>query len=94
LVCADEELRDALNGQPQPLRRRRLNLYLGGLNLIEGQIAELEAMIAEAMTAHQDGVVRLSELPGLRATTIPRHSVKDSRGHTLQVIAWALISIL
>jgi transposase len=63
--ATDEELRDALNGPPQPLQRRLLKLYLERLNLIEGQIAELERMIAEAMKAHQDAVVRLSELPGL-----------------------------
>jgi transposase len=65
LHATDEELRDALNGQPQPLHRRLLKLYLERLNLIEGQIAELEKMIAEAMKAHEDAVVRLSELPGL-----------------------------
>ena len=65
LHATDEELRDALNGQPQPLHRRLLKLYLERLNLIEGQIAELESMIAEAMKAHQDAVVRLSQLPGL-----------------------------
>jgi len=40
-------------------------LYLQRLDLIEAQIAELEGMIAEAMKAHEDAVVRLSELPGL-----------------------------
>lgn len=65
--ATEEELKDALNGQPQPLRRELLKLYLERLNLIEGQITELERMIAEAMKAHQDAVVRLSELPGLGA---------------------------
>jgi transposase len=65
LHATDEELRDALNGQPLPLHRKLLTLYLQRLDLIEGQIAELESMIAEAMRAHEDGVVRLSQLPGL-----------------------------
>jgi transposase len=65
LRASDEELRDALNGQPQPLHRRLLLLYLQRLDLIEAQIAEVEGMIAEAMKAHEDAVVRLSELPGL-----------------------------
>jgi transposase len=65
LHATDEELRDALNGQPLPLHRKLLTLYLQRLDLIEGQIAELESMIAEAMKAHQDAVVRLSQLPGL-----------------------------
>jgi transposase len=65
LHATDEELRDALHGQPLPLHRKLLTLYLQRLDLIEGQIAELESMIAEALKAHQDAVVRLSQLPGL-----------------------------
>lgn len=42
-----------------------LLLYLERLDLIEAQIAELESMIAVAMEAHKDAVVRLAELPGL-----------------------------
>jgi transposase len=65
LQATDEELRNALNGQPLPLHRKLLTLYRQRLDLIEGQIAELESRIAEAMKAHQDAVVRLSRLPGL-----------------------------
>jgi transposase len=65
LHATDQELTDALNGQPQPLHRRLLLLYLQRLDVIEAQIAELESMIAEAMKAHNDAVVRLAELPGL-----------------------------
>ena len=65
LHATDEELRDALDGQPQPLHRKLLTLYLQRLDLIEAQIAETESMIAEAMKAHEDAIVRLAELPGL-----------------------------
>lgn len=65
LRASDEELRDALKGQPQRLHRKLLLLYLQRLDLIEAQIAEIEGMIAEAMKAHNDAVARLSELPGL-----------------------------
>ena len=65
LHATDAELRDALNGQPQPLHRKLLLLYLQRLDVIEAQIAGLESMIAEAMKAHEDAVVRLAELPGL-----------------------------
>ena len=65
LHATDAELTDALNGQPQPLHRKLLLLYLQRLDVIEAQIAELESMIAEAMKAHEDAVVRLAELPGL-----------------------------
>ena len=59
------QLKDALSGQPQPVHRNLLTLYLQRLDLIETQIAELEKMIAEAMKAHEAAIVRLSELPGL-----------------------------
>src|SRR5437660_11802398 len=59
LRATGEELRDALNGQLHPLHRKVLMLYLQRLDLIEAQIAELEGMIAEAMKAHKDAVVRL-----------------------------------
>jgi len=65
LRATDAELTDALNGQPQPLHRKLLRLYLQRLDLIEAQITELESMIAEAMKAHQDAIMRLAELPGL-----------------------------
>jgi transposase len=65
LRATDAELTDALNGQPQPLHRKLLRLYLQRLDVIEVQIAELESMIAEAMKAHEDAIVRLAELPGL-----------------------------
>lgn len=65
LHATDAELTDALSGQPQRLHRKLLLLYLERLDLIEAQIAELESMIAEAMEAHKDAVVRLAELPGL-----------------------------
>lgn len=65
LQATDEELRDALDGQPQPLHRKLLTLYLQRLDVIEGQLAEIERMIAEAMKAHENAIVRLAELPGL-----------------------------
>jgi len=65
LRASDAELKDALGGQPQPMHRQLLSLYLARLDLIESQMASLDKMIAGAMKAHQDAVVRLAELPGL-----------------------------
>jgi transposase len=42
-----------------------LGLKLERLQLINDQIAKLNSLIAEAMTPHQDTVVRLAEVPGL-----------------------------
>src|ERR1700719_1289801 len=65
LRASDAELKDALSGQPQAIHRNLLSLYLARLDLIESQMTSLDSMIAEAMKAHQDAVVRLAELPGL-----------------------------
>src|SRR6266487_5647822 len=59
LHATEAELTDALSGQPQPLHRKLLLLYLQRLDLIEAQIAETESMIGEAMKAHDDAIVRL-----------------------------------
>ena len=65
LRASEAELIDALSGQPQPLHRQVLSLYLARLDLIEWQMDELERLIAEAMKAHREAILRLAELPGL-----------------------------
>lgn len=65
LRATDSELMDALSGQPQPLHRNLLMLYLQRLDLIEAQMVKIESMIAQAMKAHEEAIVRLAELPGL-----------------------------
>jgi transposase len=65
LRASDAELKDALSGQPEGIHRKRLALYPNRLNLIESHMASLDKLIAEAMKAHQDAIVRLAELPGL-----------------------------
>src|SRR5438445_13191569 len=42
-----------------------LALQLERLRLIDGQIAKLNGLIAQAMKPHQDAVIRLAEVPGL-----------------------------
>jgi transposase len=65
LRASDAELKDAMSGQPQPMHRQLLSLYLARFDLIESQMASLDKMIAGEMKVHQDAVVRLAELPGL-----------------------------
>lgn len=65
LRASEAELKDALSGQPQAVHRQLLTLYLARLDLIESQMESLNQMIAEAMKAHQEAVIRLAELPGL-----------------------------
>ena len=65
LKCTEEQLIEALTGSSHPLHRQMLGLKLERLRLIDDQIAKLNSLIAEAMTPHQDTVVRLAEVPGL-----------------------------
>jgi transposase len=64
LRCSEEQLVDALTGRAQPMQRAMLALQLERLQLIDTQMAKLNGMIAQAMKAHQDAVIRLAEVPG------------------------------
>jgi transposase len=65
LQCTEEQLVDALTGRVQPVHGEMLALQLQRLQLIDQQMTELNRMIAQAMKAHQDAVIRLGEVPGL-----------------------------
>ena len=65
LQCTEEQLVDALTGRAQPVHGGMLALQLQRLQLIDQQMAQLNSMIAAAMKAHQDAVIRLAEVPGL-----------------------------
>jgi len=65
LHCNEEQLVDALTGSPQLMHREMLALQLERLQLIDGQIAKLNRMIAQAMQPYQETVIRLAEVPGL-----------------------------
>src|SRR5260370_27195312 len=65
LQCTEEQLVDALTGRAQPVHGEMLALQLQRLQLIDQQMARLNSMIATAMKAHQEAVIRLAEVPGL-----------------------------
>ena len=67
LHCSQQQLIEALAGKPEPMHRQLLGLYLQRLQLIEEQSQQLNGMVAQAMQAHQDAVVRLAEVPGFGA---------------------------
>jgi len=67
LRCSLGQLIDALTGNPLPLHLHLLGLYLDRYQMIAGQIAKLNGMIAEAMKGHQEAVLRLAEVPGFGA---------------------------
>jgi transposase len=47
------------------MHRQMLALHLERLRLVDEQILQLNSLIAQAMTPHQDAVIRLAEVPGL-----------------------------
>jgi transposase len=65
LRCTEEQLVDALTGRAQLMHQEMLALQLERLQLIDGQIAKLNGLIAQAMKPHQEAVMRLAEVPGL-----------------------------
>lgn len=67
LKCTQEQLVDALTGDAQPMHQQLLALYLERLQLIDAQIESLNCMIARAMKANEESVMRLAEVPGFGA---------------------------
>ncbi len=65
LRCTKEQLIEALTGSSHPMHRKMLSLQLERLRLLDEQIIQLNNLIAQAMTPHQDTVIRLAEIPGL-----------------------------
>ena len=67
LHCSQQQLIEAVRGTPAPRHQQLLGLYLRRLHLVDEQSQQIHGMIAQAMQAHQDAVVRLAEVPGLGA---------------------------
>ena len=67
LHATPDQLRDALGActDLHPVYRRLLALTLDELDVIEGQIQQLDAELAQLLRSHQDAVERLAAVPGL-----------------------------
>jgi transposase len=65
LKCSEEQLIEALTGRTHPVHAQMLTLQLERLRLLDEQITKLNSIIAQAMTPHQDAVIRLAAVPGL-----------------------------
>src|SRR5215475_266400 len=67
LRATPEQLCDALGActQLNPVYRRLVKLALEELQLIDDQIGRLDREMASLLSAHQDAVQRLAEVPGL-----------------------------
>ena len=72
LRASREELAAALRGDPTPLQRQMLGLYLDHIELIDSHLEKLNERIAEAMSEHQEVIVRLAEVPGLGVDSAPQ----------------------
>jgi transposase len=64
LRCSREQLADALRGSPSPLQREILGLYLKQFEQLDGHLERLAALTAQALSKHQDAVLRVAEIPG------------------------------
>lgn len=64
LRCTREQLTEALTGRCHPVHCRMLALQLERLRLIDEQVASLNALLAQAMNAQQETVLRLAQVPG------------------------------
>jgi transposase len=69
LYASPEQLADALSGRLTEAQRLVLQLYLKQIDQLDQQIADLDAALARALTAHQDAVQRLCEIPGVSVRT-------------------------
>ena len=70
LQCSEKQLIDALSGSPQPTHLQLLTLYLDRHQMLVGQIAKLDRLIAEALKPHQEAVARLALAPGLGVDSV------------------------
>ena len=64
LRCPRERLIEALTGRSHPTHRQMLALQLERLRLIEEQMTSLNTLLAQAMMANQEAVLRLAQVPG------------------------------
>ena len=65
LKCSEEQLIEALTGRTHPVHAQMLMLQLERLRLLDEQITKLNSLLAQAMTPHQETVIRLAAVPGL-----------------------------
>jgi transposase len=67
LKCELSTLIDALTGSMGDIHRQLLGQHLDRIELIDGQIEELNKLAAARMGKYQDAVTRLIEVPGIGA---------------------------
>ena len=69
LHCPAEQLQRALSGHMSWEDQQLLALWLEHVELLDRQIAKMEALTAAALGEHQDAVARLTEVPGISLHT-------------------------
>ena len=65
LRVSGEDLAEALRGSLTRIQRLLLNQFLTRLDVIDGQIRELDRTLAEEMEQDSDAIHRLSQIPGV-----------------------------
>lgn len=64
--CSPQELAETLTGAVNSIHRRLLQQHLNHLELVDKQLAELDALTAELMHEHAASAARLADVPGIR----------------------------
>jgi transposase len=96
LHASQEQLADALSGRLTEAHRIVLGIFLQQIYQIEQHLAELDRALAQALSAHQETIARLCEIPGVNvrtaqyviAETGPRAEVFSSAG---KLASWVAI---
>jgi transposase len=66
LKASKEQLAEAVSTPMQGQYRSVLAMQLEELDLLDQHIAELSRLLGKALPSHQDAVLRLCEIPGVR----------------------------
>jgi transposase len=67
LHASQEQLTDALSGRLTEAHRIVLGIFLQQIDQIEQHLAELDRALAQALSAHQETIARLCEIPGVNS---------------------------
>ncbi len=66
LKCTTTQLADALQARPTANQREILRMCLEQLKLLDSQVESITKLIASALKPHQEAILRLCKVPGIR----------------------------
>ena len=82
LKCTREQLAEALTGSMTKIHQSILKQHLEHVELLDGQIEELDKLAAKSMKKYEDAISRLVEIPGIRI--VSAQQIVAEAGHSAQ----------